>query len=1110
MPQVITSRAIRGKGNSARVAAEYYTADYYGQEVGEWRGHLAEELGFRGPIRDGDDRFRELLGGKLGKEPLTVGGQRCEITAYDFTMSAPKSVSILAEYDPRLKQAFREASLEAFDEMERFAARRVRTGLFVRTEETRTTGNLLGALFVHDTSRDVDPQLHAHCVLANATRGEDGKIYALSNRQMCHNIEFLGRVQESILARKVAVLGYEVETVQNARGAVKGWRIQGVSEEVEERYSRGRARVERASQAELARRRGLLEAHARTAPRVELYDWLRARGETPWSDLSGRTLSPGEVDVLERRTRPEKQTLAPEERSKRILSRLSPEEHLRHHELVGRALGTKRAGLEQRADERAFERGVERVFERKSVAEGSALLADVLRHDPLADPRELERRLRTLVRLAEAPRPVGASYTTGKTVEREKAILELVDRPGGPALAPGERLESSAALAARGIDLDPDQRRAIAGILACEAPAFVLTGDAGSGKTRTLQALDALLRERGVGVEFLAPSKSGVQALGADGLAASTVASFERRGPAPGTRLVVVDEAGMLGARSGLAVLALAKERGARVLFVGDIKQNLPIDAGDFQRLLLDHSSVPQARLQEIRRQKDPRIRATVEMFAAGQAAEGLTALRDQGRIVERTDYLDEAARRAVAARSRGEETFCVAKTWAEADRISSEVRDRLRQTGQLAPEGVERVALRPYGWTEAERQDPSRYRAGMGVSVDGRPLRVEEVGKEGLRLEDGRVIDPRGTRLVPGEIRKLEVAAGDELLVRENRRGGRERDPLVNGERIRVARVEQDGAIVAADGRRIEAGFGSLDYAYARTCYGVQGPSADRAILAIGDGRTWTDNELYVGVSRCRHGLEVVTPSAEALAESRKGWAKRELVHDLSRRLEDRSGARARMAEIGERFAERIREAAERGQALAGIAGRWARDRIARACGKPEDERQRKEGGIEASIRPPEQKTPQRSAERERGERQGGAGRHQTPGEKRRERESAPTGRAPSAAREQARQRGKRNEVAKPWSARRMQAKKQARGAEGAKREESRTLARASGKTGTKDREAPPGVVEQAKRLGRALRKDRPKPGQAWSERLAPPRESRWIREQAREREREGPSRGI
>ena len=135
-----------------------------------------------------------------------------------------------------------------------------------------------------------------------------------------------------------------------------------------------------------------------------------------------------------------------------------------------------------------------------------------------------------------------------------------------------------------------------------------------------------------------------------------------------------------------------------------------------------------------------------------------------------------------------------------------------------------------------------------------------------------------------------------------------------------------------------------------------------------------------------------------------------------------------------------------------------------------------------------------------------------QTPGEKRRERESAPTGRVPSAARGRALSRRKGNEVAKPWSARRTHRKEQARapGAEGAKRQEGRTLDRASGKTGTKEREAPPGVVEQAKRLGRAMRKDRPKPGQAWSERLAPPRESSWIREQAPEREREGPSRGI
>ena len=33
----------------------------------------------------------------------------------------------------------------------------------------RTTGNVVGAVFRHDTSRALDPHLHSHCILFNAT-----------------------------------------------------------------------------------------------------------------------------------------------------------------------------------------------------------------------------------------------------------------------------------------------------------------------------------------------------------------------------------------------------------------------------------------------------------------------------------------------------------------------------------------------------------------------------------------------------------------------------------------------------------------------------------------------------------------------------------------------------------------------------------------------------------------------------------------------------------------------------------------------------------------------------------------------------------------------------
>jgi conjugative relaxase-like TrwC/TraI family protein len=88
---------------------------------------------------------------------------------YDFTFSAPKSVSIMASLgqDDRLTEAHCRAVDETLKELETCALTRVRQD---GANEDRRTGNLVLAVYQHDTSRELDPQLHTHAVAANLTQ----------------------------------------------------------------------------------------------------------------------------------------------------------------------------------------------------------------------------------------------------------------------------------------------------------------------------------------------------------------------------------------------------------------------------------------------------------------------------------------------------------------------------------------------------------------------------------------------------------------------------------------------------------------------------------------------------------------------------------------------------------------------------------------------------------------------------------------------------------------------------------------------------------------------------------------------------------------------------
>ena len=86
---------------SSAQASSYYEADDYYAEGGlspsEWHGRGAEELGLSGDVDRGT--FRDLLDGRVGDQQLGTirDGQLEHRPGRDVTLSAPKSVSIMAE-----------------------------------------------------------------------------------------------------------------------------------------------------------------------------------------------------------------------------------------------------------------------------------------------------------------------------------------------------------------------------------------------------------------------------------------------------------------------------------------------------------------------------------------------------------------------------------------------------------------------------------------------------------------------------------------------------------------------------------------------------------------------------------------------------------------------------------------------------------------------------------------------------------------------------------------------------------------------------------------------------------------------------------------------------
>ncbi|EGM8517089.1 conjugative relaxase, partial [Escherichia coli] len=247
----------------------------------------AEQLGLQGSVDK--DVFTRLLEGRLpdGADLSRMqDGSNKHRPGYDLTFSAPKSVSMMAMLggDKRLIDAHNQAVDFAVRQVEALASTRVMTD---GQSETVLTGNLVMALFNHDTSRDQDPQLHTHVVVANVTQ-HNGEWKTLSSDKvgktgfsenvLANRIAF-GKIYQSELRQRVEALGYETEVV----GKHGMWEMPGVP--VEAFSSRSQAIREAVGEDASLKSRDVAALDTRKSkqhvdPEVRMAEWMQTLKET--------------------------------------------------------------------------------------------------------------------------------------------------------------------------------------------------------------------------------------------------------------------------------------------------------------------------------------------------------------------------------------------------------------------------------------------------------------------------------------------------------------------------------------------------------------------------------------------------------------------------------------------------------------------------------------------------------------------------------------------------------------------------------------------------------------------------------------------------------------
>ena len=896
---------------SAAVTTRYFERDgYYAKsdpehrKASRWHGRGATAIGLGRHVSPA--RFEAILSGAVPGTDVTLGrireGKREHRPGVDITLQAPKSVSLaaLVSGDARIIRAhdraveatlgFVEENLLVTRQWDRAAKRHVRV----------KAPSMVAATFRHKANRNLEPHLHTHAVIANMTQRPDGTWASLDTGPLRPAEKLVGAHYRNELAARLRELGYALRPTMV--GQVPGFEIEGID-------------------------RALLEEHS--TRRQEIMDWVRSRGLAD--------------------------TAANRQRAALATRKAKDEPHHRELEAAWRARAKGTAldrrpprpyASRQRAAKEAerlptmleiVSRSAEHLAERSSVFRETDLCTQALAHSPgmhtHADYVAALDGLKRDGHLVDAVRGgLGPCLVTGRALQAEREVVRRMRaaREAGRPLADAARVESALAKST----LTEGQREAVRTVLLGETRIAGVQGYAGTGKTAMLRTVGDLAGDRRV--IALAPSAAAVRALRREsGLPARTLQGFlsRYRDVADGTAsaeelarlretlsgsVLVLDEASMAGTVQMRSLMRIADRVGAaRLALVGDTRQLRAIEAGQPFRQLQEEG-MPTAVMDDVLRQRTPRLREAVAHAIGGRPGEALGSLGGDVREVAAEDLgrtagrlwlnLDETARAGTAV---------LAPTHEIRAEINATIRAGLAKEGAIAGREMEIRRLVPRGMTRPQTGDIRNWSEGDaavfhhdlwgGKAKAGEVFTVNAIAGERAELvhEDGRVlrVNPGGKglryQLELHETATIRIRAGDAIRWTRNDN----RRDLVNGERARVLSVGPKAVrFRAADGRglrlsRDDPQLRHLDHAYSATVHGAQGTAADRviAVLDSGHGALADQATFYVEVSRARDEAVILTDNREQLAET----------------LEERTGLRMTALEaVGETTRERVHEA--------------------------------------------------------------------------------------------------------------------------------------------------------------------------------------------------------
>lgn len=631
--------------------ANYYVAElsrddafnYYEtiERHGVWHGRLADDLGLAGVVSPDD--FRAVID---GQNPVTGDALRSNavtIKAFDVTVSVPKSVSVLwALADPDTQEQIHaaidgaQAAVIEFLETEATKVRRGHAGV-----EVLDADGLLVAAFDHRTSRAGDPNLHRHLIVANASRGPDGRVTALDGRQIYRNRYTAEAVMQSVLRHE---LGERIGVGFGEIDRHGVGEIDAIPDEVLREFSQRRRSIE-AAMAE----RGVTTGHGariaalntRTAKKQDYPEQVLLSEWRQRAQACGFTINHLPTPV--RAGRPHDSAVVAE-----VLTE--------QHATFGR-LDVIRAVARSRPDGATLDQLT--TLADAFIASEAIELAD----DIYTTPEMLAIE-------TEAARQAVTGQNSGIGVTCPEAVTAaLADRPH---------------LSGEQIDL-------VTQTVTSGDAVTAIIGKAGSGKTTALDALrDAYEHDGYTVIGACLAAKAAQELQSGAGIPSTTIHRTiaqldDGRTNLDANTVLVIDEAAMVGTRQLAHLINHAHHTRTKVVLVGDPKQLPEIEAGGTFTAIARRTQP--IRLTTNRRQQNPHERQALDALRNHDIDTALRQLHRGGRIT--TGDNADTIRTALVqdwnhARTQGKHAIMIAARRSDVADLNHRARQHLTDDGTI------------------------------------------------------------------------------------------------------------------------------------------------------------------------------------------------------------------------------------------------------------------------------------------------------------------------------------------------------------------------------------------------------------------------------------------